>query len=83
MKTKVPELITDEDAEAFLEQDLSDLDFSQFRPAGFEFQAKTERINMRLPAPRLAAIKKTAAAQGVPYQRYIRQVLESAVGARR
>ncbi|MFH6782808.1 MULTISPECIES: BrnT family toxin [Methylobacterium] len=32
MVIKVPEFSTDDEAEIFLEQDLSDLDFSQFRP---------------------------------------------------
>jgi hypothetical protein len=49
MKRKVPKMTTDEEAEAFLEQDLSDLDFSQFKPVKFEFQAKAARLNMRLP----------------------------------
>lgn len=40
MKRKVPRMTTDEEAEAFLEQNLSDLDFSQFKPVKFEFQAK-------------------------------------------
>ena len=31
MKRRVPKLRTDEEAEAFLESDLSDLDFSQFK----------------------------------------------------
>ena len=43
MKRKVPRMPTDEAVEAFLEQDLSDLDFSQFRPVKFEFQAKAAR----------------------------------------
>ena len=47
MKRKVPRMTTDEEAEAFLEQDLSDLDFSQFKPVKFEFQAKAARLNMR------------------------------------
>ncbi len=47
---KVPVMTTDAEAEAFLERDLADLDFSQFKPVQFEFQAKTERVNMRLPA---------------------------------
>jgi predicted DNA binding CopG/RHH family protein len=51
MKRKVPRMTTDEEAEAFLEQDLSDLDFSQFKPVKFEFQAKAARLNMRLPVP--------------------------------
>jgi predicted DNA binding CopG/RHH family protein len=49
MKRKVPKMTTDEEAEAFLEQDLSDLDFSQFKPMKFEFQAKAARLNMPLP----------------------------------
>ena len=83
MKTKVPKLNSDEEAEAFLSQDLSHLDFRQFKPAQFEFESKTERVNMRLPASLLSAVKATANAKGIPYQRYIRQVLESAVDVRR
>ena len=43
MKKKVPKFKTDEEAEAFLEQDLSDLDFSQFKPMRFEFKPKRNR----------------------------------------
>jgi predicted DNA binding CopG/RHH family protein len=82
MKRKVPRMTTDEEAEAFLEQDLSDLDFSQFKPVHFEFQAKSARLNMRLPAPLLAAVKARAKLRGVPYTRYIRQVLELATAGR-
>src|ERR1035438_5470718 len=42
MKNKVPRLKTDKEAEAFLAHDLSDLDFSQFKPARFEFEKKLE-----------------------------------------
>ena len=88
MKRKVPRMTTDEEAEAFLEQDLSDLDFSQFKPVKFEFQAKAARLNMRLPMPLLDAVKARAKARGVPYTRFIREVLEQATtekpdGARR
>ena len=38
MKKKVPRLKTDRQAEAFLAQDLSNLDFSQFKPERFEFE---------------------------------------------
>ena len=78
MKRKVPRMTTDEEAEAFLEQDLSDLDFSQFKPMKFEFQAKAARLNMRLPMPLLDAVKARAKARGVPYTRFIREVLEQA-----
>jgi predicted DNA binding CopG/RHH family protein len=71
-------MTTDEEADAFLEQDLSDLDFSQFKPVRFEFEAKAARLNMRLPAALLDAVKSRAKARGVPYTRFIREVLEHA-----
>jgi predicted DNA binding CopG/RHH family protein len=79
MKRKVPRLTTDAEAEAFLEQDLSDLDFRQFKPVRFEFEKKLARVNMRLPQGLLEAIKVRAQARGIPYQRFIREVLEQAV----
>jgi predicted DNA binding CopG/RHH family protein len=82
MKKTVPNLTSDEDAEAFLDQDLSDLDFSQFKPQRFEFEPKSARVNMRLPEPLLDAVKRRAAARGIPYQRFIREALETAVTAR-
>jgi len=47
-------------------QDLSKLDFSQFKPARFEFERKDEQINMRVPKPLLAAVKARAKARGIP-----------------
>ena len=46
---KVPEFKTDQEAEAFLEQDLSDLDFSQFKPMPFEIARKEAALHMRIP----------------------------------
>jgi predicted DNA binding CopG/RHH family protein len=80
MPRRIPKLTTDAEAEAFLDQDLSDLDFSQFKPTRFEFGPKDARVNMRLPLPLLEAVKVRASARGVPYQRYIREALEAAVG---
>jgi predicted DNA binding CopG/RHH family protein len=79
MKKKVPRLKSDKEAEAFLAQDLSKLDFSQFKPARFEFEKKEEQINMRVPKPLLAAVKARAKARGIPYTRFIRETLEQAV----
>jgi predicted DNA binding CopG/RHH family protein len=80
MKTrKVPVMTTDEAAEAFLNEDLSDLDYSEFRPLSFETEKKTARVNMRLPEGLMAAVKAKAAARGIPYQRLIREALERAV----
>ena len=81
MRRKVPRLRTDKQAEAFLAQDLSKLDFSQFKPARFEFEKKDEQINMRVPKPLLAAVKARAKARGIPYTRFIRETLEQAVTA--
>jgi predicted DNA binding CopG/RHH family protein len=79
MKKKVPRLKTDREAEAFLAQDLSNLDFSQFKPARFEFEKKDGQINMRVPKPLLAAVKARAKARGIPYTRLIRETLERAM----
>lgn len=78
-KRKVPRMTTDEEAEAFLAQDLSDLDFSQFKPAKFEFQSKSARLAMRLPTALLEAVKARASARGIPYTRFVREVLEEAL----
>ncbi len=78
-KKKVPRLMTDEAAEQFLAQDLSDLDYSQFRRVHFEFAKKDKQINMRLPAQLLAALKARAKERGIPYTRLIREALERAV----
>lgn len=79
MKKNIPEMKTDKEIEAFLDQDLSDLDFSQFKPASFEFEKKSAQLNMRVPQPLLDAIKATANARGIPYTRFIRQVLEQSI----
>jgi len=81
LQKKVPRLKTDKQAEKFLAQDLSNLDFSQFKPARFEFEKKEEQINMRVPKPLLAAVKARAKARGIPYTRFIRETLEQAVTA--
>lgn len=75
----VPRLKSDKAAEEFLAQDLSHLDFSRFLPVRFEFEKKDKQINMRLPAPLLAALKAKAKERGIPYTRLIREALEHAV----
>jgi predicted DNA binding CopG/RHH family protein len=80
MKKKIPDFKTDKEAEDFVATaDLSDFDLSGFQPMRFEFQAKTERVNMRLPAALLKAVQAKAKAEGMPYQRFIRATLEKAV----
>ena len=82
MSKKLPTLTSDEEAEAFVDAaDLSKYDLSEMKPIKFEYLRKSAKLNMRLPESLLAAIKAKADAQGIPYQRYIRQVLEADVGA--
>ncbi len=79
MPKLVPRMTTDEEAEAFLDQELSDLDFSQFKRVHFEFAKKTAQVNMRLPEALLEAVKKRSAERGIPYTRFIREALEEAM----
>jgi predicted DNA binding CopG/RHH family protein len=81
LKKKLPEFKTDEEAAHFVDTaDLSEYDFSKFKPVKFEFSAKDERINMRLPTALLKAVQAKAKAAGMRYQRYIRATLEKEVG---
>ena len=81
---KLPKLRSDKEAEAFVaNSDLTEYDLSGGEIVRFEFQPKSERVNMRLPRPLLEAVKATAAKAGVPYQRFIRQALETAVRPRK
>ena len=82
MVKHVPVLKTDEEAEAFLDQDLSDLDFSQFKPMRFEFEKKEAQVNMRVPESLLEAVKDKAKARGIPYTRYIRMLMEQDIAAK-
>lgn len=76
MTRKIPEFRSNEEAAAFLDQDLSDLDFAQFQPVSFEFSNKAAQINMRVPQSLLDAVKDRAKARGLPYTRYIRELIE-------
>jgi predicted DNA binding CopG/RHH family protein len=84
MRKKFPVLKTDEEAEAFLQQDLSDyLHSGNFKPVDFEFQPKQKSINLRISEELLKAVQATAKRQGVPYQRFIRHALEKAISGKR
>ncbi|MFO1392250.1 MAG: CopG family antitoxin [Steroidobacteraceae bacterium] len=57
-------------------------DLRALTPARFEFAPKSARLNMRLPEDLLTAVKHAAADRGMPYQRFVRQVLERALAVR-
>ena len=76
----MPSLRSDEDAETFVATvDLTQHDLSGFKPMRFEIEPKAAALNMRLPASLLDAVKAKAKAQGIPYTRYVRMLLESDV----
>ena len=78
MKKALPKLTSSEAAERFVDEaDLSQYDLSAFKPHSFEFAPKSKQVNMRFPEALLDAVKAKAAAQGMTYQRFIRQTLES------
>lgn len=76
----LPKLKSDREAEEFLASaDLTEFDFSEFQQMNFEFEAKSARINMRVPENLLDRIKQVADDKKIPYTRYIRQLLEAAL----
>jgi predicted DNA binding CopG/RHH family protein len=78
---KIPRLLTDRQAERFLERaDLSEYDLSGFRLVHFEFEPKNRTVSVRMPESLYKAVKKKAATRGIKPQRLIRQALEQAVG---
>ena len=80
MNKQLPVLTSDEEAERFLDTaDMSQFDLSAMKPHSFEFARKSKQVNMRFPEQLLDAVKATAAAKGMSYQRFIRQALEAAV----
>lgn len=79
---KFPKFNSDEDAQKFLDgEDLSSYDFSEFKPMSFEFAPKNKTLTLRLSENLLDAVKNNAAKKGIPYQKYIRHVLEDSIRA--
>jgi predicted DNA binding CopG/RHH family protein len=80
MAKTFPDLNSDAAAEAFVaDADLTEFDWSDMKPMRFEFSTKDARVNMRLPADLLAAVKARALRERMPYQRFIRRALEGAL----
>ena len=80
MQKPWPVLKSDSEAENFVgTADLTEYDFGEMVPMTFEYTAKDGRLTMRLPSGLLDAVKAQAKARGIPYKRYIREVLEREV----
>jgi predicted DNA binding CopG/RHH family protein len=72
-----PRFDTDAEAERFVATaDLSEYDFSGFRPMRFEFEPKAAQLNMRVPQSLLDGLKGRAKHRGIPYTRLIRELME-------
>ena len=75
-----PVLKTDAEAERFVaEADLTEYDFAQMVPVQFELRRKDKAVSLRLSDALLEAVKRQAARQGIPYQRFMRKAIEQAV----
>ena len=77
MKKKTPTFKTDAQAERFVaSSDLTKYDLSGGKAVQFEFEPKASQLNMRLPANLLNAVKRRAKQRGIPYTRFVREILE-------
>jgi predicted DNA binding CopG/RHH family protein len=78
-----PHFATDAEAERFVDEaDLSEYDFSDFKPATMEDLFKEIQMNVRVPEALYKAIKQEAARRKMPYSRFVRSALEAAVGGK-
>ncbi len=84
MSKKLPALRSDKAAEDFLDRDLSDyISAENLAPFPFEYRPKQKSVNLRISEELLSAVRAAARRQGIPYQRYIRQALETALSQRK
>jgi predicted DNA binding CopG/RHH family protein len=82
LKKKIARFESDEQAETFVATaDLTQYDLTGARAVQFEFEKKAAQINMRVPRGLLDAVKARAEARGIPYTRFIREILEKAVAS--
>ena len=83
-RKSIPTLKSDEEAEAFLDQDLTDyLDLDNFTAVRFEFLPKTKKVNLHVPEALLEAVRQQAKQEGISYQTYIRRAVEKSLVADR
>ena len=80
MTKKIPTFETDKEAQDFVDAaNLAEYDLSGGTAVQFEFEPKSAHVNMRVPQPLLDAVKERARARGIPYTRFIRQLMEREV----
>jgi predicted DNA binding CopG/RHH family protein len=80
MKKPIPAFNSDAAARDFVDTaNLAEYDLAGGTAVQFEFGAKDAQLNMRVPQPLLDAVKAQAKAQGIPYTRFIRKLMEQAI----
>jgi predicted DNA binding CopG/RHH family protein len=80
MKKPIPTFKTDKEAEDFVAKaDLSDYDLSGGQVVRFEMRPKDKAVSLGLPEKLLEAVRGEAKRAGVPYQRFIRMAIETAL----
>jgi predicted DNA binding CopG/RHH family protein len=80
MSRKLPALKSDKEAEDILDKDLSAyINGENLVPYPFEYKPKQKSVNLRISEELLNAVRVAARRRGIPYQRYIRQALETAL----
>ncbi len=80
MKKPIPTFRTDKEAEDFVANaDLTEYDLSGGQVVRFEMRPKDRAVSLRLPEKLLEAVRGEAKREGVPYQRFIRMAIESAL----
>jgi len=52
---------------------------SGLKPVRFEFEKKSAQLNLRLPKPLLDAVKRRAKERGIPYTRFLRELIEQGI----
>lgn len=84
MNKKLPALKSDEEAADLLDRDLTAyINRENLAPSPFEYQPKQKSVNLRISEELLNAVRAAARRRGIPYQRYIRQALETALSQRK
>ena len=80
MKKPIPTFKSDREAEEFVaDADLTEYDLSGAQLIRFEMKPKARSISLRLPEELYQAVREAAKQTGIPYQRFIRLVLEQAL----
>lgn len=84
MVKRLPLFKSDEEAEAFLERDLTDyISAENLAPFHYELRPKEKSLNRGISKGLLDAVRERAKQEGIPYQRFIRRAVERAAAGKK